>query len=332
MTFARAWAHIAEVAILTDPGGSVLRSSPAVGRRSRKRCDPHRPRRVGAATNGAVPVFRESPGLRSSPTPEGRCCGPASRATDWRTHRVAILTDPGGSVLPGTGGHLRLVLRLRSSPTPEGRCCPWPLAAAWTTRPGCCDPHRPRRVGAAELGERPDDALDGTVAILTDPGGSVLPDGQVPDEPADEQLRSSPTPEGRCCAPAPSPSWPGSPGCDPHRPRRVGAALPRVGHHAARYDVAILTDPGGSVLPIGRRRAGWSGGWWLRSSPTPEGRCCPRSTPTTTCRASSSCDPHRPRRVGAACLTYGSWPAANSGPGCDPHRPRRVGAARRRGG
>ncbi len=250
MTFARAWAHIAEVAILTDPGGSVLRSSPAVGRRSRKRCDPHRPRRVGAATNGAVPVFRESPGLRSSPTPEGRCCGPASRATDWRTHRVAILTDPGGSVLPGTGGHLRLVLRLRSSPTPEGRCCPWPLAAAWTTRPGCCDPHRPRRVGAAELGERPDDALDGTVAILTDPGGSVLPDGQVPDEPADEQLRSSPTPEGRCCSRRGSSRWRWRrTRCDPHRPRRVGAACPPVAALRQRTQK-------------------------LRSSPTPEGRCC----------------------------------------------------------
>src|SRR6266536_5131206 len=275
MTFARAWAHIAEVAILTDPGGSVLRSSPAVGRRSRKRCDPHRPRRVGAATNGAVPVFRESPGLRSSPTPEGRCCGPASRATDWRTHRVAILTDPGGSVLPGTGGHLRLVLRLRSSPTPEGRCCPWPLAAAWTTRPGCCDPHRPRRVGAAELGERPDDALDGTVAILTDPGGSVLPDGQVPDEPADAQLRSSPTPEGRCCSRRGSSRWRWRrTRCDPHRPQRVGAACPPVAALGQRTQqlrssptpegrCCAVTDPLSDPLTP-----------WLRSSPTPEGRCC----------------------------------------------------------
>src|SRR6266536_822488 len=285
MTFARAWAHIAEVAILTDPGGSVLRSSPAVGRRSRKRCDPHRPRRVGAATNGAVPVFRESPGLRSSPTPEGRCCGPASRATDWRTHRVAILTDPGGSVLPGPGGHLRLDLRLRSSPTPEGRCCPWPLAAAWTTRPGCCDPHRPRRVGAAELGERPDDALDGTVAILTDPGGSVLPDGQVPDEPADEQLRSSPTPEGRCCLPARR----GVEAADAEVAILTdpGGSVLRVGHappHVEPVGVAILTDPGGSVLP-GSTPPSPKTPTGLRSSPTPEGRCCavndPLSDPLT---------------------------------------------------
>src|SRR6266536_2677174 len=224
MTFARAWAHIAEVAILTDPGGSVLRSSPAVGRRSRKRCDPHRPRRVGAATNGAVPVFRESPGLRSSPTPEGRCCGPASRATDWRTHRVAILTDPGGSVLPGTGGHLRLVLRLRSSPTPEGRCCPWPLAAAWTTRPGCCDPHRPRRVGAARRSSARR-ARRRTVAILTDPGGSVLlASGLESLAVAAHSLRSSPTPEGRCCPALRRHRRRRRRGCDPDRPRRVGAA------------------------------------------------------------------------------------------------------------
>ncbi len=220
-----------------------------------------------------------------------------------------------------------------------------------------CDPHRPRRVGAARRSSARR-ARRRTVAILTDPGGSVLRTGTVTELARFPWLRSSPTPEGRCCVEAllggpagllvailtdpggsvlPDRAGPPAVGaepcrCDPHRPRRVGAALPRVGHHAARYDVAILTDPGGSVLPIGRRRAGWSGGWWLRSSPTPEGRCCPRSTPTTTCRASSSCDPHRPRRVGAACLTYGSWPAANSGPGCDPHRPRRVGAARRRGG
>src|SRR6266542_3196915 len=150
MTFARAWAHIAEVAILTDPGGSVLRSSPAVGRRSRKRCDPHRPRRVGAATNGAVPVFRESARLRSSPTPEGRCCP-----------TVKCQTSP---------------------PT------------------NSCDPHRPRRVGAARVGARVVGGGGALVAILTDPGGSVLPGSTPPSPKTPTGLRSSPTPEGRCCA------------------------------------------------------------------------------------------------------------------------------------
>jgi len=38
-------------------------------------------------------------------------------------------------------------------------------------------------------------------------------------------------------------------------------------------DVAILTDPGGSVL-LARRPVGESRVNVLRSSPTPEGRCC----------------------------------------------------------
>src|SRR6266536_674907 len=94
-------------------------------------------------------------------------------------------------------------------------------------------------------------------------------------------LRSSPTPEGRCCR-----RWsrrgtpPTSAGCDPHRPRRVGAADERfvqLIHQVTK--VAILTDPGGSVLLLVLERAQLNDGTLLRSSPTPEGRCCPSAIP-----------------------------------------------------
>src|SRR6266536_1208781 len=165
---------------------------------------------------------------------------------------------------------------LRSSPTPEGWCCRrWSRRGTPPTSAGC-DPHRPRRVGAAD--ERFVQLIHQVtkVAILTDPGGSVLllvlERAQLNDG---TPLRSSPTPEGRCCA-------------FHRRP-----LLPHADH------VAILTDPGGSVLLLedrGRRRADDQ----LRSSPTPEGRCCPSSTSATRCRPVTCCDPHRPRRVGAA--------------------------------
>ena len=191
-----------DVAILTDPGGSVLPRTRARFRRGGSGCDPHRPRRVGAAPPG----WRRRGGprrrLRSSPTPEGRCCS----RSQWPS-------APSWS-------------RLRSSPTPEGRCCSRRRRSAGRAACRRCDPHRPRRVGAAQQRRRRLGQHD-RVAILTDPGGSVLhqlPSGssmtQVP------SLRSSPTPEGRCCAAARCPPPPPSLGCDPHRPRRVGAACP----------------------------------------------------------------------------------------------------------
>src|SRR6266536_493157 len=249
MTFARAWAHIAEVAILTDPGGSVL---PPTARcrssGSRRGCDPHRPRRVGAAALRAGPPTGGRTVLRSSPTPEGRCCpgragicgwsrgcdphrprrvGAARRSSARRARRrtVAILTDPGGSVLLASGLESLAVAAhsLRSSPTPEGRCClparrgveAADAEVAILTDPGG---------SVLRVGHAPPHVEPVGVAILTDPGGSVLPGSTPPSPKTPTGLRSSPTPEGRCCAVN-----------DP------------------------LSDP---LTP------------WLRSSPTPEGRCC----------------------------------------------------------
>jgi len=97
-------------------------------------------------------------------------------------------------------------------------CKSWP--GSWS-----CDPHRPRRVGAASWPDRATEEQAKRVAILTDPGGSVLP--------------------------ALTDAW-----------RRALA------------QVAILTDPGGSVLLGSRSGAGSGQSTLLRSSPTPEGRCC----------------------------------------------------------
>ncbi len=264
---------LSRVAILTDPGGSVLRSTPTTTCRASSSCDPHRPRRVGAALSvgivTATPIM-----LRSSPTPEGRCCaaGLVSEMHDRRlrssptpegrccrivcgsrssSHAVAILTDPGGSVLPSRAAFsLSSARTLRSSPTPEGRCCLQARMARCRPAPGC-DPHRPRRVGAARarpLGDR-------------HRRGAVL-------------LRSSPTPEGRCCAGRPRTAGASPPdSCDPHRPRRVGAAHPRhpQGARPAGCDphrprrVGAAWNPG---MPIALAHMA------LRSSPTPEGRCC----------------------------------------------------------
>ena len=240
-------AEPARVAILTDPGGPVLRAATAGCAACRVgRCDPHRPRRAGAAPR------------RPSCSPTGPGCDP------HRPRRAgAALSAHGGfgPVRSGCDPH---------RPRRAG-------AARWRGRRsgpirGGCDPHRPRRAGAA-LGSSVHHALGAFVAILTDPGGPVLP-------PPERRPR-------RSCA-----------RCDPHRPRRAGAALgPRqVGTGTA---VAILTDPGGPVLPAVRRRPCMVR-YRLRSSPTPEGRCCMRDL---TFRAvSSSCDPHRPRRAGAAVL------------------------------
>ena len=190
------------------------------------------------------------------------------------------------------------------------------------------------------------------VAILTDPGGPVLPTHSW-------QIQAS-----RSC-------------CDPHRPRRAGAAHRRdggrlpdpavailtdpggpvlhlAGGQAERLPdrVAILTDPGGPVLPLIRHiMLRWVR---LRSSPTPEGRCCPAGRAVHGHRH-LSCDPHRPRRAGAAPPQPGDdWagpvailtdpggpvlltsearcrrphrPRSAARPRCDPHRPRRAGAA-----
>ncbi len=112
---------------------------------------------------------------------------------------VAILTDPGGPVLPLHDKVRGCALpKLRSSPTLEGRCC--------------------------NLHQSPEGELRILVAILTDPGGPVLR------------------------------SWPRL----PHSPTAVVAILtdpggPVLHDHlellGALTRVAILTDPGGPVLP-----------------------------------------------------------------------------------
>ncbi|MCW2915862.1 MAG: hypothetical protein JWN52_3930, partial [Actinomycetia bacterium] len=110
------------------------------------------------------------------------------------------------------------------------------------------------------------------VAVLTDPGGPVLPSTPPRSSTVTDWLRSSPTPEGRCCQLSRVDGVihdrvailtdPGGPvlrqwylgivetifRCDPHRPRRAGAA--RRDHNRPRSgrNVAILTDPGGPVL------------------------------------------------------------------------------------
>src|SRR6266540_3627395 len=190
------------VAILTDPGGPVLRSWPRL---------PHSPT--------AVVAILTDPG---GPVLHGQ-----ERVTAMGGVEVAILTDPGGPVLPPRAGPTRGRTR---------RCCdphrPWRAGAAmrqWTdeiarqlrvailTDPGgpvlrpprcwptCprvigCDPHRPWRAGAA-------------IAAQCDKLG-----------PCKSALRSSPTLEGRCCTGRSSTWTPPGRRCDPHRPWRAGAA------------------------------------------------------------------------------------------------------------
>ena len=114
-----------------------------------------------------------SSGLRSSPTPEGLCWLVYTETPTDDLYRVAILTDPGGTVLVMTAVPvLRAGQSLRSSPTPEGRC--------WQT-------------------ERRASSVVSRVAILTDPGGTVLACG-LPERIGGAHV-----------------------GCDPHRPRRDGA-------------------------------------------------------------------------------------------------------------
>ncbi len=261
-------------------------------------CDPHRPWRAGAAGKCTGTRSPRVMGLRSSPTLEGRCCPGATR--NHAGHPlVAILTDPGGPVLPADSCRPR---------TARSRCCdphrPWRAGAARMggTRARAvvqgCDPHRPWRAGAARK-IRIEVVDERYVAILTDPGGPVLLAMDDATKAYLDELRSSPTLEGRCCTRHGS-NEAREPHrcCDPHRPWRAGAARQRLRRRDVRLAVAILTDPGGPVLPSPQSRDHGldevailtdPGGpvllptiadvraveSELRSSPTLEGRCCP---------------------------------------------------------
>src|SRR6266540_3477179 len=273
-----------------------------------------------------APVAAKARALRSSPTLEGRCCPGATR--NHAGHPlVAILTDPGGPVLPADSCRPR---------TARSRCCdphrPWRAGAARMggTRARAvvqgCDPHRPWRAGAARK-IRIEVVDERYVAILTDPGGPVLLAMDDATKAYLDELRSSPTLEGRCCC---ARSLAGSP-----RQRRV-AILTDPGGPVLLQDVrtcrcegecvAILTDPGGPVLPSPPSPSTTCSPKWLRSSPTLEGRCCwemhrdpvaqgdgvailtdpggpvLRTRPRRSgCSRSPCCDPHRPWRAGAAC-------------------------------
>ncbi len=168
-------APAAGVAILTDPGGSVLRLPSVTRRTSPCGCDPHRPRKVGAAPRHRARPTEPDPRVAILTDPGGSVLRGGAPRNPGRFHEVAILTDPGGSVLPGRS--------------------------------------------ASDVG------FLHRVAILTDPGGSVLRGCLATGRTSCRTLRSSPTPEGRCCTGrrwSPNCAPPGS--CDPHRPRRVGAA------------------------------------------------------------------------------------------------------------
>ena len=286
--------HVDAVAILTDPGGTVLAARSRDTFRSRRGCDPHRPRRDGAGF-GLLAGQLARVWLRSSPTPEGRCWSgvrkgakhyaPVAILTDpggtvlaggafhafGGDGAVAILTDPGGTVLdqrqdrPGHGARVA-ILTDPGGTVPGGRC------RRPRRRPHRCDPHRPRRDGA---GHNPPDRR---IAVLPscDPhrprrdgagrGGAIMRIGR-------RLLRSSPTPEGRCWTPCASRRHPARSCCDPHRPRRDGAGTDRA-TQSRRYStwVAILTDPGGTVLGLNASSMMFTEPE-LRSSPTPEGRC-----------------------------------------------------------
>ena len=204
----------------------------------------------------------------------GRCWPDSVRRLRMR---VAILTDPGGPVLVGVHGAVRVGERSVAILTDPGG----PVLGRPTPRPTAC---RPR------------------VAILTDPGGPVLGGSARQRARLDVPwLRSSPTLTGRCWLPGPLAvtAWrpvvailtdPGGPvlGCPP--PGRGpgvpavailtdpgGPVLGPLAHHGGKHHhvgVAILTDPGGPVLVPGRG--------------------VPRSSMWIRC-----CDPHRPWRAGA---------------------------------
>ena len=190
---------------------------------------------------------------------------------------------------------------------------------------GAVDVYAPGESAPLDLaGDIPPRSSTAPAGVSWRPAGPVLrsPSGSGPT--CARSLRSSPTPEGRCCA-------------------RLGDGLLQV------VEVAILTDPGGPVLPL--RLGGEAGGAQVAILtdpggpvlPTrPSGCCCSPAgaqvailtgpggpvLPRPASAGSSwtpSCDPHRPRRAGAAtprCCAAGEPCGC-----CDPHRPRRAGAA-----
>lgn len=95
--------------------------------------------------------------------------------------------------------------------------------------------------------------------------------------------------------------------CDPHRPRRAGAARTAQHRVAGAGIVAILTGPGKPALfqlaTDCRARC-----WWLRSSPTSEGRCRARTRWPPPGRRLAGCDRLRPWRTSAV-----SGPKASAG-------------------
>jgi hypothetical protein len=290
---------------------------------------------------GQVTRSRADLWLRSSPTPEGRCCRGHAVQALAEAEVVAILTDPEGPVLPARLEQPRIhgpvaILTDPGGPVLHGGAADV-AGSLWVG----CDPHRPRRAGAAWR-SRPGTRPRSGVAILTDPGGPVL------------LVRGDLA--GAAVARVAILTDPGGPVLHP-------AAPPQARRRAV---VAILTDPGGPVLPAHRRPSGRPGPrcdphrprragaarvaravgerlfLMLRSSPTPERR-------TRRCRR-TGCDPHRPRRAGAAltgttnaaygsklrssptpegrcCPAQSTWKDPCCPRRCDPHRPRRAGAA-----
>ena len=193
-SLARRHGHPVHVAILTGPGGPVLPSEHAWSAPDQ---------RVAILTGPGGPVLpirdwmapRSTVGLRSSPAPEGRCCI-QERLVGVDMIWLRSSPAPEGRCCQDAYDHHRLDIALRSSPAPEGRCCR----------------HRAQQQGS-----------QGEVAILTGPGGPVLRTRTV-----------RPCPHRKCC--------------DPHRPRRAGAAR-QVRLIRLHPRVAILTGPGGPVLP-----------------------------------------------------------------------------------
>jgi hypothetical protein len=137
------------VAILIDPGGSVL---------------------LGAVAGGG-----DRPGLVVILTdPLGSVLHPLKALLDDPAG-VAILTDPLGSVLVVSSSSKCSLVSVKCDPhRPEGRCCPSQLKILGEDLPVAIltDPERSVLAGVAAVG-----AADPVVAILTDPEGSVLPGG-----------------------------------------------------------------------------------------------------------------------------------------------------------
>ena len=92
-------------------------------------------------------------------------------------------------------------------------------------------------------------SIRGRVAILADPGGPVLALGRAAAGPADQRVAIL---------------------ADPGGPVLAGLLADDTGPVAG---VAILADPGGPVLALPGPSSGGGHTGWLRSSPTPEGRC-----------------------------------------------------------